>query len=165
MNLYELSSGYQRLLDLLESVDVTSDQEYAKTLQDTLDSLNDAFEDKAEGYVMVANQLKHDIGMVKDEIDRLNEKRRAVENNLSKLQETLSQEMQATGKEKIKTPRFTIWIQNNPQSLNIVDEKNIPFEFYTPQPPKLNKRELLKHVKSHPIDGVEITQEKGLRFK
>lgn len=164
MNLYELSHNYQELLDLMESVD-TTDPNYAQALTDTLDSIGDAIDDKAEGYVMVANQLQHDIAMVKDEISRLSDKQKALQNNLSKLKDTLVNEMQATGKEKIKTPRFTIWVQNNPQSLKIMDERNIPFEFYIPQAPKLNKRELLKHVKSHPIDGVEITQEKGLRFR
>ena len=167
MNLYELSSGYQRLLDLLESVDVTSDQEYAKTLQDTLDSLNDAFEDKAEGYVRIANQLNHDIKMVKEEISRLNEKEVALVNNLTKLKNILATEMDQTGKTKIKTPSFTIWVQNNPQSLQINNEWSIPKQFYIEQAPKLDRSGLLKHLKStdETIDGVEITQTRGLRFK
>lgn len=168
MNLYELSNNYQRLLDLLESVDVTSDPEYAQAMKDTLDSVNDAFEDKVEGYVMVANQLNHDIKMVKEEIDRLADKRRALQNNLDKLKEALTEEMEGTGKTKIKTPRFSIWVQNNPESLQVKDESHIPSEYFIEQEPKLDKRELLKYLKlnrDESLEGVEIVQTRGVRYR
>ena len=167
MNLYELSDSYQQILDLLQSVDTTSEPEYAQALKDTLESVNASFDDKAEGYVSIINQLKYDIEVVASEIRRLSEKKSALENNRKKLSEVLAEEMDGIGKTKIKTPRFSIWVQNNPQGLVIKNEENIPSSFYEPQPPKLIKKDLLKYLKENDesIDGVEFVQSRGLRFR
>lgn len=118
MNLYELTENYQQLLDLLQSVD-TSQPENKQLLDDTLESISDAFDVKVEGYAMIMNQLKADIKTIKDEIDRLNEKKTAYQNNLERMKKALSIAMMATGKEKVKTARFSIWIQNNPPSVDV----------------------------------------------
>ena len=167
MNLYELSDSYQQILDLLQSVDTTEEPEYAQALKDTLDSINASFDDKAEGYVSIINQLKYDIEVVSSEIKRLSEKKSALENNRKKLSEVLAEEMDGIGKVKIKTPRFSIWVQNNPHGLVIKNEENIPSSFYAPQPPKLIKKDLLKYLKENgeSIDGVEVVQGRGLRFR
>ena len=168
MNLYELSDSYQQILDLLQSVDTTAEPEYAQALRDTLDSVNASFDDKAEGYVSIINQLKYDIEVVSNEIKRLSEKKSALENNRKKLAEVLAAEMDSTGKTKIKTPKFSIWIQNNPHSLIVESEDHIPSKYYEPQPPKLLKKDLLKYLKEHEdesIKGVELRQSRGLRFR
>lgn len=168
MNLYELSDSYQQILDLLQSVDTTAEPEYAQALRDTLDSVNASFDDKAEGYVSIINQLKYDIDVVSNEIKRLSEKKSALENNRKKLSEVLTDEMEGTGKTKIKTPRFSIWVQNNPESLQVKDESHIPSEYFIEQAPKLDKRELLKYLKlnrDESLEGVEIVQTRGVRYR
>ncbi len=164
-NLYELSSNYQQLLDLLQTVD-TTDAEYAQALNDTLESINDAIDVKAEGYAMVANQLKADIDVVDAEISRLNKKKQAYKNNLEKLKESLFESMKQTGKEKIRTPRFSIWIQKNPLSLEVLNDKEIPKEYFIEQKPKIDKRAILKDIKGgKEVKGVVIQQGEGVRFR
>lgn len=164
MNLYQLTDNYQELLDLLQSVDTTQ-TEYKEVLKDTLDSIKDAYEVKIDGYAMVMNQLKADIKMVKDEINRLNDKKKAYENNLERMKDVLEQSLMAIGKNNFKTNKFSIWIQNNPPSVDIKDEKLIPKEFWIPQPDKLDKQNLLKALKIQDIPGAEIKQTRGVRFK
>ena len=165
MNLYELSNNYQQLLDLMQSVD-TTDKEYQQALQDTLDSISDSIDVKAEGYAMVANQLKADIKMLNEEISRLNEKKTAYANNLERLKLSLYEAMEQIGKDKIKTPRFSIWIQNNPQSIEVLDELEIPKEYYVERLPVLDKRQLLADLKDgKEIKGAVIKQTKGVRFR
>ena len=164
-NLYELSSNYQQLLDLFQTVD-TTDTEYEQALNDTLESINDAIDVKAEGYAMVANQLKADIDVVETEIARLTRKKIAFKNNLEKLKESLFESMKQTGKEKIKTPRFSIWIQNNPASLEVLNDEEIPKEYLIEQKPKIDKRTILKDMKEgKEVKGVVIKQTEGVRFR
>ncbi|HCW36497.1 MAG TPA: hypothetical protein DGB97_10580, partial [Staphylococcus sp.] len=46
-NIFELSSQYREVLEIIQ------DSEDDKALKDTLDSINDALEDKADGYYAV----------------------------------------------------------------------------------------------------------------
>ena len=91
MNLYELSSKYQALLDYAQTVDAT-DEEQAEVFQSTLDSLDGAIEDKAEGIAHILKQLEYDELIVNEEIKRYQEKKRAAQRNhsLSDINETPS---------------------------------------------------------------------------
>ena len=74
--------------------------------------------------------------------------------------------MKLTKTKRIKSELFTFNIQNNPPSLNVEDEMNIPFEYYIPQQPKLDKKELLNAIKNGlEIEGVSIKQGESLRIR
>ena len=166
MNLYELSHSVQHLQDLLQSVDVTSNPEYAQALKDTLESVLLPFDEKIEAYAMVGNQLKADIKVVKAEIKRLQEKEKAYQNNLDRLNTVATQEMIATDRTKVKTPRFTIWVQNNQEKLDIQSEDHIPKNFYVEQAPKLSDVELKKAIKNGlVVEGVSLIRTQSLRVK
>lgn len=162
--LYELTGDYLELQDLLSSVD-TTDAQYRQIYLDTLESIKDSIEVKAEGYAMIDRQLDADATVVKNEMDRLAARYKAIQNNRKNLKDSLFQSMLVTGNKKIKTPLFSIWIQNNPPKLDIQSEQNIPKDFFVQQEPTLNKRELMNFVKSNPIKGVNIIQEQSLRIK
>lgn len=166
MNLYELATNYQELLDLLETVD-TNNEEYSEAMLNTLESLDDAIDDKAEGIVHVLQSLKYSEGIVEEEIKRLQAKKKALANNQRSLKDYLTDTMKYVGKEKIKTPKFSVWIQNNPPSLRVTDEERIPKSFYIDQAPKLDKRSILSHIKEtgEIIPGTEVTQTEGVRFR
>ena len=51
-NLFELKNSYQQVYDLI------AEQEDEQILKDTLSSINDAIEDKADGYVAVIKSLE-----------------------------------------------------------------------------------------------------------
>ena len=69
MNLYDLTNRYQALLDYAQSVDMT-DEDQAEVFQSTLDSLDGAIEDKAEGVAHILKQLEYDELIVNEEIKR-----------------------------------------------------------------------------------------------
>ncbi|OJG77960.1 hypothetical protein RV14_GL001292 [Enterococcus ratti] len=77
----------------------------------------------------------------------------------------LQEEMEKTGKTKIKGELFNIGIQNNPISVNVLNENLIPKEFFTPIPPKLDKKKLKEELKQGEISGAELVQTKGLRIR
>lgn len=159
--LYELSSGWQKLVNLASDGKIEED-----VLQDTLDSMSYAIDEKAESYAIVDLELATSEEKLAKEIKRLQERKSSIAKNRKRLKDSLRDEMVAIGKEKIKTDKFTIYIQNNPQSVDIQDDSKIPFTYYVEQQPKLDKKALLDDLKKGiEIKGAEIRQTRGVRFR
>lgn len=162
--LYELTDNYQQLLDLAESGRFQDNEE---AFHETIQSLNDAIEVKAEGYAMVDKELEATDKALSNEINRLSERRRSIRNNRKRLKETLTDEMNKVGKQNIKTDKFTIYIRQNPISVKVSDERNIPKRFFKEQQPKLNKKDLKDYLleTEEELAGVELTQTEGVIVK
>jgi len=159
-SLFILKDNYKQIYDLI------AEQEDEQILKDTLNSINDALEDKADGYVAVIKSLETDNNAIDEEIKRLKQRKTSNENGIKRLKETLQQVMEETGKEKFKTALNSYSIANNPPSLEVKDKNIVPKEFFTEQEPKLNKKELLKAVKEGlEIKGIELKQSRSLRVR
>ncbi|MDK7194617.1 siphovirus Gp157 family protein, partial [Lactobacillus gasseri] len=96
-NLFELSTNYQQIYNLI------SEQENELILKDTLASINDALENKADSYVAIIKSLEADNKVIDEEIKRLRQRKSTNENGIKRLKESLQQAMEETGKEKFKT--------------------------------------------------------------
>lgn len=105
MNLYELKENYLKVLDLIENGE--------EGLEDTLESINDTIELKADGYARIIRSLEANTTALKTEIDRLTDRKRSIENSIDRLKENLKQSMIATNKLKIKTDLFNITVCKN----------------------------------------------------
>lgn len=157
MNLYELSLSFQEV----QNMDLDSE-----VMKDTLDSIEDAIENKAENIAKLIRNLESDVSAYKEEEDRLKTKRQATENKVKWLKTYLEDNMKLTGKTKFKSGMFNFSIQKNPASVNITDEKIIPVEFLIQQPPKVDKtsiKEILK--RGIEVPGAELKQTEGLRIR
>lgn len=141
MNLYELTSKYQALLDYAQSVDMT-DEDQAETFRETIESLDGAIEEKAEGYSIVIKELEVTEKKLAEEIKRLQARKKSVSNNIERMKNTLQQELEKIDKRKVTTDKFTVYIRNNPPSLIVEDEKEIPEAYWEPRAPKLNTKQL-----------------------
>ena len=159
MNLYELTDNYLKVLELIENGE--------EGLEDTLESINDTIELKADGYARIIRNLEANAVALKTEIDRLTNRRRSIENSIDRLKENLKNAMIATGKEKIKTDLFNVTVANNPVAVNVIDEKLIPEKYFKVEIiRKLDKLSLRDAIKSgEEIQGAELMQGKGLRIK
>jgi DNA repair exonuclease SbcCD ATPase subunit len=158
MNLYELSSAYQQIQSMIE--------DGQDGLSDTLESLNDAIEDKAVGYAKVMKNLEAQAKAIKDEEDRLADRRRSLESNVKRLKESLEQAMIDVNMKKIKTELFSFNIQKNPPSVDVLNESAIPNNYFIPQDPKLDKKAILADLKNGvEIPGATMKQSEGLRIR
>ena len=157
MNLYELSLAFQ---------DVQNMDLDPEVMKDTLDSIEDAIESKAENIAKLVRNLESDVTAYKEEEDRLKTKRQATENKVKWLKTYLEDNMKLTGKTKFKSGMFNFSIQKNPANVNITDEKIIPEEFLIQQPPKVDKTSLKEILKRGiEVPGVELKQTEGLRIR
>lgn len=156
--LYELTGSYHKLLELSEDTDPT-------LFNDTMDSITDAIEDKAVGYAKVDKELDKDEKALKDEASRLSARAKSISNNRKILKQNLQEAMETTGKTKIKTNEFTIYIQNNAPSVRLVDESKIPayLSKTTIVPDKTRIKQLLKEGKDVP--GAELSASSSLRIR
>lgn len=165
MNLYELSSDYQALYEALEQNDYETEEEFNDIVESLL-STGEAFDDKAENYVKVVKQLKADEKAIKEEIDRLRKRKESKHKNIEWLLSSLKEEMKRTNKTKIKTPLFSVWVQYNTPSVEMIDGKDVPDDYLIYEAPKPNKKKIKDALK----DGEELPfatlkQTEGVRFR
>lgn len=111
MNLYELKEAYLNIQQLIED---------GGDYEEVMATINDALEDKADGYARVIKNMEGDIEAFKAEEKRLADKRRTLENAIDRLKQNLFSAMKETGKEKFKTDLFTFAIQKNGGALPVI---------------------------------------------
>ena len=162
-SIYELTEDYIKLLSMAEDPDIEEE-----VFLDTLEGIEGALEDKAEGYAKVMRQLETNASGLDAEIKRLQERKTLVTKNVERMKKTLQTMMEATGKTKFKTELFSFNVQNNPPSLVMDSEdiETIPMEYLVPQDPKIDKTKIKADIKA----GKEITfahmeATKSLRIK
>jgi similar to siphovirus gp157 len=137
-----------------------------EVMQDTLDSIEDAIENKAENIAKLIQNLNADVASFKAEEERLKGKRQTAERKIEWLKSYLENNMRLTGKTKFKSGMFNFAIQKNPASVNITDERIIPEDFLIPQLPKIDKTSLKELLKNGvEIPGAELKQTESLRIR
>lgn len=145
MKLYELTEQYEEVINLL--YDGETDEQ---TILDTLESIEGEIEDKADNYARIIKNLSAEAEMVKAEADRLNRRRKSLEDRADWLKKTLKANMEFIGKTKFKTALFSFSISKNggKQPMTITENfGEIPNKFLIQQDPLVDKeavRELLK---------------------
>lgn len=160
-NIYELTNDFLHVQDLIEEGELDLEM-----LQNTLECLDYEIEEKAEGYAKIIKNLTAEIEGLKKEEERLANKRKAIENNITNLKKNLETAMILTGKKKFKTNLFSFNIKKNAPSLKILDDTKILDEFKIPQPDKIDNKAIIQQIK----EGKEFTwakleQSESLRIR
>lgn len=157
--LYELTNQYQQLLELESEID-------EQTFIDTLQSIDEAIEDKAENLSKVIKEIESTVSVITNEISRLQSKKQTLNNRMANLKTYLQGEMEKVNKTKVKGALFTVNIQNNPPSLKVDSADKIPKSFYIEQEPTLDKKALKEAVKNgEVIEGVALVQTQSVRIR
>lgn len=147
--LYELTGQMQALLALMEDPDVDP-----QIIEDSLEAVSGEIEVKADGYARVRAELMATSAALKAEIDRLTARKRAIDNNIDRMMESLKNGLITAGKPKFKTELFSFNIQKNPPKVVIDDPSRIPKGFLIPQEPKIDTASIKESLKS--VDAAEM---------
>lgn len=156
--LYELTGQFRELLELVEQGEVDPEM-----LADTLEGLEGEIEIKADGYAKVIKELEGKTAMLKGEIERLSNRKSAIENNIKTMKESLEIAMRATGKTKLKTDLFSFSIQKNPARLVITGE--VPEQFLIPQEPKVDNKAIKELLKQQELPFAHLEQSESIRIR
>lgn len=163
MKLYELSTNYMHIVDILNQ----SDEDQAESLRDTLEAIQDEIEVKADQIARIMMELEAEANVLVCESNRLLERADRLKKNHSKLKLYLQENMIRVGKEKFKTPLFNFTIRNNAPSVQIVDESMLPAEYIREvierKPDKKAIAEKLKNKEE--VAGAMLTYSKTLSIK
>lgn len=161
MYLYEQKAQYRELLDMLEAGDVDP-----QVIHDTLEALEGEIEEKLEGYACIIKQLEADAIALKTEEDRMAARRRGIEANIKKMKAAVQEAMLLTGKLKLKTSKFSMWIQKNPVSVFLADLNLIPKRFMVPQPDVPDKAAIKKYLDENgDQEWAQLQQSESLRIR
>lgn len=156
--LYSIQGKYQQLLNLAEQLD-------PELLKDTLESIDDELETKAENVAFVIKELEGQSLILEKETKRLAERKNTINNNVKRLKQSLFDAMITANKQKIKTNLFTLDIRKNPPSLIVEDESKL-LNYLIEQPKKLDKTKLGDDLKKGiEVPGAKIVQTERLQIR
>ena len=99
-------------------------EEMAQAWFDTLDGMEIAIQEKAESVALYIKNLDYEIKAIKSEKSRLDARLKSKEKSFKNMLEYLKNCLEAAKLKKIETPRAAISIRNNPESVEITDEKS-----------------------------------------
>ena len=162
MNLYELTNDLQNAMDALQIDEETGEV----TGFEAVDSLDLAFEEKAEAYAVTIKNLLAFAKSVKEETDSMKQRAKLAENKANRLKEHLAQSMIAVGKTKISMPRAGLSFRLS-RSVLVTDEALLEddlFRVKMSREPDLTKiRELL--TTGQKVPGCKMQEKQNLQIK
>lgn len=160
--LWKLTSEFQTLIDLLEQEDADEQAIEAEMQQVAAD-----IERKADGVAAVVRALESLAAYQADEGKRLSARAKANQGHADRLREYARNCMRAIGVERLETGRFTLRIQLNPPSVNVLDATAVPSEHQrTKVTVDVDRAGILAHYRAtgEVVPGTEIVRNESLRI-
>lgn len=125
MKLYELRENYQTIQAMLDEQDDFTNE----SLIDTLASIEDAIQIKAENIAKMLIHFQKEAEAIKQEETRLAGRRKSLENRASSMKQYLLSELDQAGLTKVKGELLTVSRQNSTPSVFIEEAGALPTEF------------------------------------
>jgi hypothetical protein len=161
ITLYELTEQYRRDLEYIQNSDL--DEQQALEL---LETMQGAIQDKAKNVAMVIRNMETTAEAIKAAEDEMASRRKSIERKMEWMKTYLLQNMERTGITKIESPYFVIALRDNPESLIVETDADIPAEYWKPQQPTLDKAGLKKDIQLGLIvPGCRLERKKSIRIK
>jgi hypothetical protein len=163
--LYELSNEYIELYGKLMDGDFDE-----QTVTDTIESTGivDRIQQKAEAIEQVARSLEMFDGAIDAEIERLKNLKGRRQKNAARLRGYLLHEMKRTGITSIECARFRITVVDNPVSVDIFDQDQIPAQYMRqpdPQPAVPDKVWIRQALKAGTdVPGARLKESQRLKI-
>lgn len=158
MKLYELSNNYKLLREWQE------DEAINGNFSEQLSRIKSEIEDTVENIAKYILELKATEKALKDEEQRIKSRRETIHNNYEWLKNYIMTEMATAGIKKVSKDLFSVWIADNPPSIEIENEELIPEQFIRiiPEIREPNKKAILEHFKGtgEIVEGTRVNQDK-----
>ena len=163
ITLYQLSSDYQRLAEMLNSQDFD-----VATIADTIEAsgLSDAIAQKAHGIELVARTMEAHNPAIDAEITRLTALKAHRCRAAAGLRDYLKTNMVACGIENIETPMFRLRVQDTPPPVEVFEPGLLPLMYMRqPDTPPMvaDKKALAAALKSgEDVQGARLVRTQRL---
>lgn len=162
ISLYELTSEFEAAMQ-----QIVVDAETGEVSGfEAVDSLNVAFEDKAEAYAVMIKNLAAEAAAIKTERDRMKEREDAIKRRMDSMKQHLAESMIAVGKNKISTAKAALSFRKSVQ-VSITNDVMLPDDLckvvVDRKPDKTAIGKLLKAGETVP--GAELVENMNLQVK
>lgn len=159
MNLYEIKSEIEALFSKVDE-----NGELPDDIAQQLERLAITEHEKIENTGLYIKNLLSDADAIKNEVDRLNERRQAMTHKAERLKNYLSDYLANNGKDKFSTSRIDLRFRKSEQ-VNIYQDIDLPDDFWRVkrEPDKATIKKLLKAGESVP--GAELVERQNLQIK
>lgn len=158
MTIYELSSAFNILSDMLLSGEIDED-----TYKDTVEAL--PVEESVEYFAKMRKNYTSDEAKIAEEIRRLTERKASLKAAQEHCNESIKQLIGMTGKKTVKTALFTVTVKKNAPGVNILDEDKIPLDYreykFTPKRDEIRKALLA----GEEIPGAELKTSESVSIR
>lgn len=122
--LFILAQEHRALADKLHNLDLDD-----QTIADTLEAEGGDLIEKGKNVAAVFRNLESDAKQIKEAEQQLAERRKVIEKRAESLSNYLKTNMEIAGITKIECPWFVVSIKQNPASVQIDDESEIPDDY------------------------------------
>ena len=161
--LFEVAANYRALAEKLHDTDLDD-----KTIEDTLESESGDLVEKLTNIGFVIRNIDAEVAAMKDAEEKISARRKAKENRIARLKAYALANMLATGKTKIESPYFVISLRNNPESVVIDAESQIPADYMREIPASYSPDRILikKAIQDgYEVPGCHLTRTQSLQIK
>lgn len=164
MKLYEYTADYLAVQDMLNRAE--NDEEYAEAYR-WLTDIEAGFDDKVENMVKFIRELEAETAALKSEEERLNNRRKSIDNKIKYIKDYIKDSMIAADKQRVNGTLFTITVAQTPLAVDVSDVTVVPTEFRIPQPDKPDKTAIKKYFKEtgEVLPGCHFSTGTTLRIK
>ena len=162
MNLYQLTSEFESAMQQI----VVDEETGEASGFEAVDSLNAAFEDKAEAYAVMIKNLAAEVEALKTERDHMKKREDAIKRRMDSMKQHLAESMIAVGKNRISTAKAALSFRKSVR-VNITNDGAVPDDLcevtMDRKPDKTAIGKLLKEGKAVP--GAELVENMNLQVK
>lgn len=160
LSLYQMSQEWEDVFDKLLDPEIPEEAVF-----DTIEMIETDMDIKAENYGKIIRSMESDSNQLKDEIQRLQKRKKSLDSRTDMLKQRLYEAMKTTGRAEIKTSLFSFSIQGN-GGLRPVDLTDVvPDEWLKPGEPDFKRiRESLEAGNELPF-AILGERGEGLRIR
>lgn len=164
LTLYEMAAEFRQTAELLADMDLDP-----QTITDTLEAAAFPIEQKCAQVAAFIRNMEATAEQIKQAEKQMAERRKAMETRAEHIRGYLLHNMQACGMTKIEHPLFKIAIKQNPESVVIEDERQIPVDYMRlpePPPPVPDKALMKQAMKDgYTIPGANLVRTQRVEIK
>ena len=149
--LYDIAANIRDLINRSETGELTPE------VLEQLEEFELSLEEKTDAYCVLIREETGREAALTAEIDRLNAARKTSQNAIGSLKDRLTLGFQLAGIKKLKTPRFTAWLQRGPGGVEVTAlAEDLPTEFQRVkiEPDKVKLKTFLDDNPEASIEGV-----------
>lgn len=168
MNLYELTTEYERIQSMLETEAEENDGLVSDELLEALAAASDDIDRKVEACAKIVKNLEAERDAVDAEKARLKARSESLDKNIDRLKNAVLTAMERAGKEKVKTALFTVYPRKS-VSIKIDDEVLLPRDLCAKEIVtvyKLDKKAIRKVIEDGgTVEGARLEKNVSLQIR